>query len=166
MGPPLPWDRTGMPEGSRKWASLSFYRGQRQASTVGASQKIDPWEKTHKSTHAASLSLHGTLGWMKTALLWQYNLGVPHHVIAVVSALLISALPLGLYNWRRDCWQHWPCVYPRPPSWLSQSRLQTNTRGFVLIRQICETQHSFISWRLPLRWGDKVAFLISPNSSQ
>ena len=106
---------------------------------------------TNQHTRSASQGLHAAPGWMKTALVWQYNPGVPH-VIAVVSALLISALPLGLYNWRRDCWQHWPHGYPRPPSRLSPSRLQTNTRRFVFVRQICETQDTFISRRLLLRW--------------
>lgn len=118
-------------------------------------------ERKHTNQHTHSQPLSERVyapDWMKTALVWQYNPGVPHHVIAVVSALFISALPLGLYNWWRDCWQHWPHVYPRPPSRLSWSRLQTNTRRFVLVRQICETQDTLISWRLLLRWDDKTAF--------
>lgn len=52
---------------------------------------------------------------MKMVVVWRCNPEVPHHVIAVVSAFLISAVSLGLYNRLRDCWQQWPHIYPRLP---------------------------------------------------
>ncbi len=128
-GAPLPWGRTGTPEGSRKWASLSFYRGRGEASTVGASHKTESWEKTplkgmFTHTQLFTLCLYAMLCWMKMVVVWLYNPRVPHHVIAVVSALLISVVPLGLYNWEaadsRD-----PTFTPHSPSCLSQSRWQT-----------------------------------------
>lgn len=177
-GAPLPWGRTGMPEGSRKWASLSFYRGHGQASTVGASHETESesWEKTHKSTHIQPFkqSLYAMLCWMKMVVVWQHNPRVLHHVIAVVSALLISAVPLGLYNWLRGCWQQWPHIYPRLPL-MPVPKQVANTHQL-------ETLHldlpsiwnldTFISWQtlqyLVLWWGDKAKqlSLISPKSSQ
>lgn len=39
MGAPLPRDGPGTPEGSRKWASLSFYRGQGRSLHCGSFRK-------------------------------------------------------------------------------------------------------------------------------
>lgn len=39
MEAPLPWDGPGTPEGSRKWASLSFYRGQGRGFHCGTFRK-------------------------------------------------------------------------------------------------------------------------------
>lgn len=174
MGPDLPRGRTGTPEGWRKWASLSFYRGRGQASSVGASQspgrRLLLGRFTHANTHTA-LHTHtaSTPCWMKMVVVWLHNPRVPHHVIAVVSALLISAVPLGLYNWdtadSRDL-----TFTPNSPLCLSQSRWQTPldpTLSFLVQHAIWhfDTFLFLGTFQTTLfGWGDKPkqVFFVSP----
>lgn len=111
------------------------------------------------------------LRWMKMVVVWQHNRGVPHHVIAIVSALLISTIPLGLYNWLRDCWQQWPHVYPRLP-FMPIPKQVANTpqpQTLHLNPPSMWNLDTFSSWQTlhVLWWGDKARrfLLISPMSS-
>ena len=167
-----------MPEGSRKWASLSFYRGRVETSTVGASQKTVLKEKCfkeclHTHTHTHTHSFYALQCWMKMMVVWLSNSEVPHHVIAVVSALLISAVPLGLYNWETAD-SHDPTFTPHSPliSVLKQVANTTNTRLPVPICNLCEfviplffgKHFPTLSFDQEINWGS--LFLISSNSMQ
>lgn len=125
-------------------------------------QRQSPERKLLKGmfTHTHRESLYALQCWMKMVVVWLYYPQVPHHVIAVVSALLISAVPLGLYNWEtadsRD-----PTFTPRSPSRPSRSRWQTpltrdSSSWFAIYMWILDT---FISWQtlhcLVLWSGDK-----------
>lgn len=68
-------------------------------------QDQESWEKNslkdclHTYPNNHTLSLYSMLCYMQMVVVWLYKPRVPHHVIAVVFALLISAVPFGLYNW-------------------------------------------------------------------
>lgn len=106
-----------------------FNRGRGQASTVGASHSTgsQSWEKTawrntqtHTALHAACVRMHC---WVKMMVVWLRKRRVPHHVIALVAALLVSAIPRVLYNWEAaDSCD--PAFTPHSPSCLPQSRWQ------------------------------------------
>lgn len=188
MGAPLPRDGPGTPEGSRKWASLSFYRGQRAGLPLWDHQK----SPVHKSTRIQGVTQtvyrRHRAGWRwwwcdssekkkKKKKPW-----FPHHVIAAVFASLVSRRPALLARvaewWAADSVD--PTFTPGlPDSFPSFPKQVANAplRLFILICGLTrnlETVTSPAEENLPSAprpafwWWDKAPqpFLISPNSSE
>lgn len=121
MGAPLPQDGPGTPEGSRKWASLSFYRGQGAGLPLWDLQK----SPVHKSTRIQAVT-HTVYRRRRAGWRWWWcdslkkkkkKLLVPSscHRCSFCPAHILQPCSAGPQGWVMGWWQRRPHVYPGTP---------------------------------------------------